>query len=518
MEESSVMFEALVRAVKDEQEKLLWHIVENVPEARTILLKDVVLPIPRSPGLIRILSRCRELLLPTQESPALRWETSTLSDVFFDLIVHSKLRLMEAVVAPIGLDSETQTAAVAALRRICLLTMKLMADGCDTIPKYFARTICTESLRRNEQVLFAIIRDALTGPSYPDGGLFYAEFNLKRRWLGIAIQQGLHDVARSLVPASPADFVALRGELNPEPPSPRCRISPCDVEGVEPLWRSAVKRAIDEGDYVIMELFTRTLDTMNDRDLWSFHLLLQPAFIANDHDILRFFRGIGVPCPPAEFGSMLLTALYHDLDLDHDRYPYVDIYRDGAVAKEKSAYATMESICIYLGISDADWDIGTLDPDEVQPKGTLFVPPSNEPRGISCQGSPCITANYTNFVFSRDGHAMCRDCLQEKFKNAKLARSREAGGNNGVPDEANTDNIRVACNTGRQIKIWNRIFLVTRNLERVSFGDVEVFASEQNSYVYLDDKHQVAQPNLSRKLDIDAVDYFLRQMIDRDAA
>ncbi|KAI9103026.1 hypothetical protein DFS34DRAFT_348777 [Phlyctochytrium arcticum] len=177
------------RAVEAKQEKLLWHMIEHVPESRSILLKNIVFPIPRSPAFTRMLFRCRELLIPTRTSPASRWEVSALSEVIFNLILHSRLRHMETVVAPIGLDPETYTAAVAALRRICLLTVRSMADGnddaslkqdlrhelvtcaalpgCDTIPSYFATTICTEALERNDPVLFSVIRDALTGPLIP---------------------------------------------------------------------------------------------------------------------------------------------------------------------------------------------------------------------------------------------------------------------------------------------------------------------------------------------------------------
>ncbi|KAI9098882.1 hypothetical protein DFS34DRAFT_685514 [Phlyctochytrium arcticum] len=280
----------------------------------------------------------------------------------------------------------------------------------------------------------------------------------------MAVQQGLYDVVRSLVPASPAEM--LVGFDLPKAPSPLCSISTWD----EPLWRSAVKRAMDDKDYVILELFIRTLDAMKRPDgigrHFYFDLLLEPAFIANDHDLLRFFRGIGVPLPTPQISvRCFLTALYHVLHLDPDKCICAKINYHNAVAKDESAHATMESICIYLGVSDPDWDIETSDPDEVQPAGMLFVPPSNKSTEISCQRFPRMTANNTNLFFNRHGHAMCRDCLQDKFKKAKQARSRETSDDNEVPDDdANIDNIRVGSNTAKRILIWNRIFLITPNL------------------------------------------------------
>ncbi|KAI9103057.1 hypothetical protein DFS34DRAFT_671110 [Phlyctochytrium arcticum] len=327
-----MMVEAMRRIVKDEQEKLLWHMIENVPESRSILFTDVDFSLPRSPALIRISSRCRELLIPTRSSPALRWEVSALSDVFFNLVVHSKLRPMETVVTPIGLDPETHTAAVAALRRICLLTVRLMADGnqdvllkqdlrhelvtcaalpeCHPIPTHFATTICTEALERNEPVLFLIIRDALTGPSYPDGGVFYAQEKLKRRWLAIAVERGFQDVVHSLVPSSPAENVTLHQSKGPSPKN-NVRI------GDKSLWESAVKRAVDEGDYGILELLRKTQYTISGQDATELAIiLLRPAFIANDHVLLRYCRRTGVPYPHICFRNMLLQAIYHDLRPD----------------------------------------------------------------------------------------------------------------------------------------------------------------------------------------------------------
>ncbi|KAI9102566.1 hypothetical protein DFS34DRAFT_683566 [Phlyctochytrium arcticum] len=513
---------ALNRAVEDEQEKVLWHFIENVPECRPILLTDVKLPFPRSPALIRILSRCRELLMRTKETPALRWEMSTLSDVFFNLIAHSKLRLMEAVVTPIGLDAETQTAAVVALRRICLLTMRLMADenrdaslkqdlryelvtcsalpGCDTIPKYFAYNICTEALARHEQVLFAVIRDALTGPSYPDGGFFYAHAHdeLKRNWLAIAAEQGLHDAARSLIPSSPAENLSLQQS---KAPSPKCSISNDD----KPLWQSAVKRVIDEGDYILLELLRETQYTMSGYDANELAItLLKPAFNANDHALLRYLRRIGVPYPFLEFSYMFLRALYHDLN--PDRCICTESNHDNASFKDVPAHATMESISIYLGVSDADLDLGTMDADEGEADGMLFANPtfvarSDEMTSIFCRGSPHIAANYTSLVFNRQGHAMCGGCLKVRFKSAKRARWHDVGGNNALPDdETNTDNIRVGCDAPRNYNGLEYIFPVTPSLHRIPFHDAKVFLSKDDAYVYFDSSQHFSQPDLSEEL------------------
>ncbi|KAI9091789.1 hypothetical protein DFS34DRAFT_596825 [Phlyctochytrium arcticum] len=495
---SSEMIRALNRAVKDEQEKLLWHIVENIPESRPLLLNDVDLPICRSPALIRILSRCRELLITTKESPALRWEMSALSDVFFNLIVQSKLRPMESVVAPIGLDPDTQTAAVIALRRICLLTMRLMADGnqdaslkhdlrhelvtcaalpgCDTIPKYFARTICTEALQRNEQVLFAIIRDALTGPSYPGGGVFYADDKLKQHWLAIAVQQGLYDVVR--IHQSKA-------------PSPKCSIAIRD----KPLWQSAVKRAIDDADHAILELLRQTQYTISGYDANELAvILLKPAFLANDHALLQYFRGIGVPST-LEFDDVFLPALYHDLN--PEKCPCAEMNHEKAVAKDESVHATMESICVYLGISDVDLELDSkaMNTDEKLTRA-------------SCRGSQHIAANCTTLVFNREGHAMCGDCLNTKFKRAKGAWWWDAKGRLEVPDYANNDNIRVGCNTRRisfNLEHINleRTFPVTPSLQRVHLRDAELFASVDDAYVYYDSKRSFSQPDLLDKLETD---------------
>ncbi|KAI9102571.1 hypothetical protein DFS34DRAFT_398922 [Phlyctochytrium arcticum] len=517
----SWMIRALNRAIEDEQDKVVWHFIENVPECRPLLLADVKLPFPRSPALIRILSRCRELLMRTKETPALRWEMSTLSDVFFNLISHSKLRLMEAVVAPIGLDAETQTAAVVALRRICLLTMRLMADenqdeslkrdlrhelvtcaalpGCDTISEYFAYNICTEALARHEQVLFAVIRDALTGPSYPDGGFFYAydHDKLKRNWLAIAAEQGLHDIARSLIPSSPAENLSLQKS---NAPSPKCSISKDD----KPLWQSAVKRAIDEGDYIILELLRQTQYTFNGHDANELAIiLLRPAFNANDHALLRYLRRIGVTYPPLEFSSMFLQPLYHDLNPKQCICALNN--HDNASFKDVPAHATMESICIYLGVSDAELDSVAMDANEEEAEGMLFadmtiVQRSDEVTNISCRGSPRIAANYTTLVFNRQGHAMCGGCLKEKLHKAKRARCRDVGGNPWLPDETNNDNIRVGCNTGRKRDGVELIFPVTPSLQRIPPNDAELFLSKDDAYVYFDYRHHVSQPFLRGQL------------------
>ncbi|KAI9091818.1 hypothetical protein DFS34DRAFT_669508 [Phlyctochytrium arcticum] len=438
----SEMCYALQCALMDEQEKLLWHIIENVPEARPILLKDVIFPISRSPVLIRVMSRCRELLLPTSETLALRWEMSALADVFFNLIVHSKLRLMEAVVAPIGLDPETQMAAVIALRRTCLLTMRLMADAlpdCNTIPRYFAHTICTEALERNEQVLFAIIRDALTGPSYPDGGFFYAHDKLKQRWLGIAVQQGHHDKS----PSSKYS-ISIREEW---------------------LWRSAVKRAVDDGDHVILKLLRQTQYTYDANELAL--ILLKPAFIANDHALLRYLGGVGVRYSPFDFSNVLLPAIYHDLD--PDKFP-------------KTSHHML--LWNHLEVSDADSDSEAMDTDEgeLKQEGALFADPTSVPR----PNQLC--------------HAMCGRCLEDKFKKAKRVRSREVDGVNRNPDDASIDNIRVGCNTAKNYHSLQRIFPVTPSLTRVPLQDAQLFSSKDDAYVYFDYSRRFTQPNLLGKL------------------
>ncbi|KAI9092834.1 hypothetical protein DFS34DRAFT_667056 [Phlyctochytrium arcticum] len=402
------MIHASNRAIKDGKEKVLWHFVKNVPESRPMILTDVDLPISRSPALIRIMSRCRQHMIRTIKTPALRWEMSALSDIFFNLFVHLKLRPMEVVVAPIGLDPETQTAAVAALRRICLLTMRLMADnnkdesvkqdlryelmtcaalpGCNTIPQYFAYNICTEALERNEPVLFAIIRDALTGPSYPDGGFFYSHDKLKQRWLAIAALQGLQDAVRVLIPSSPAENVALH-QL--KAPSPKCSISTSDKE----LWQSAVKGAINEREYVVLELLRQTQYTISGHDANELAvILLEPAFIANDHSLLRYLRGIGVPYPPWSFDHLFLSALYHDLNPEKRACTKINQDNTSSIYEYEPAHTTMESICVYLGITDMDFDFQTSDTDEGDHGGMLFsdgtfVPQSNQLTRISCQGS-----------------------------------------------------------------------------------------------------------------------------------
>ncbi|KAI9103027.1 hypothetical protein DFS34DRAFT_607211 [Phlyctochytrium arcticum] len=523
----NIMVAALRRAVKDEQEKLLWHMIENVPESRSILLTDIDFPIHRSPALIQITRRCRELLIPTRNSPALRWEMSTLSDVFFNLIVQARLRPMETVVTPIGLDPETHTAVLAALGRICLLTVRLMADGnqdaslkqdlrqevvicaahpgCDTIPAYFATTICTEALERNEPVLFSVVRDALTGPSYPNGGVFYAHDGLKRRWLGIAVEQGFHDVVRSLVPSSHAENVAL---YQCKGPSPKCSIR----IGYKALWRSAVKRAINEGDYVILELLRQTQYSISGHDATELSvILLEPAFIANDHVFLRYCRKIGVPFSHRNFTGVLRPAIYHDIS--PDSCTCLEVGDDNASPKE-SEHATIESICVYLGISQTDLELDAMDFEEVEPEngGMLFSDPtfvsaSSELTRMSCQSSPRIAANYTTLVFNREGHAMCGDCLHRKLQRAKRARWRDAGGaNEERPDHLNTDNIRVACNTMQKNLNLQRIFPVTPSLQRVPRRDAELFLAEDDAYVYFDHKRRFAQPNLLGKLEQDDYD------------
>ncbi|KAI9103029.1 hypothetical protein DFS34DRAFT_607214, partial [Phlyctochytrium arcticum] len=519
----NLMVSALRRAVNDQQEKLLWHMIEHVPEFRSILLTDIAFPIPRSPALVQILSRCRELLLPTYQSPASRWKVSALSDVFFNLILHSRFRPMETVVTPIGLGPETYTAAVAALRRICLLTMRLMADGnqdaslkqdlrhelvtcaalpgCRTILLYFATTICTEALERNEPLLFLIIRDALTRPSYPDSGVYYARDGLKKYWLAIAVKQGLHDVVRSLIPSSPAENVALH---QCKGPSSKCSIG----IGDKALWRSAVKRAIDEEDYVILELFRKTQYTIRGHDATELPIiLLEPAFDANNRALLRYCRKIGVPYPHKNFADMLLPAIYHDLD--PEKCTCVNVSRDKG--RPIGKHATMESICIYLGISEADLESDAMDTDEgeLENEGVLFAEPtffplSSEITRASCRGSPRIAANYTTLVFNREGHAMCGDCLYHKFDQAKRARWLDIGGEDDdldePPDDFNTDNIRVGCNTMQDDSNLPRIFPVTPSLQRVPFRDAELFLSQDDAFVYFDDKHQFAQPNLLMKL------------------
>ncbi|KAI9097240.1 hypothetical protein DFS34DRAFT_620946 [Phlyctochytrium arcticum] len=518
------MVVALRCAVKDEQEKLLWHMIEHVPECRSILLTEIDFPIPRSPALMRISSRCRELLLPTYKNPASRWKVSALSDVFFNLILHSRLRPMETVVTPIGLGSETYTAAVAALRRICLLTMRLMADGnkdaslkqdlrhelvtcaalpgCRTILAYFGTTICTEALERNEPLLFLIIRDALTRPSYPDSGVFYPRAGLKKYWLSIAVEQGLHDVVRSLIPSSPAENVAL---YQSKGPSPKCSIR----IGNQELWRSAVKRAIDEEDFVSLELLRKTQYTISGHDATELPIiLLEPAFDANNHALLRYCRKIGVPYPHENFTDVLLPAIYHDLDPEKCTCANVSSRDKG---RPIGKHTTMESICVYLGISEADLESDAMDTDEgeLQNEGVLFadptfIPLSSNITGASCRGSRRIAANYTTLVFNREGHAMCGDCLYYKFENAKRARWLDVGGEDAEidepPDDFNTDNIRVGCNTMQDDSNLPRIFPVTPSLQRVPFRDAELFLSQDDAFVYFDDKHQFAQPNLSGKL------------------
>ncbi|KAI9103030.1 hypothetical protein DFS34DRAFT_348886 [Phlyctochytrium arcticum] len=428
---------------------------------------------------------------------------------------------METVVTPIGLDLETHPAVLAALRRICLLTVRLMADGnhhaslrqdlrdelvtcaalpdCHSIPTYLGTTICTEALERKEPVLFSVIRDALTGPSYPDGGVFYAHDGLKRRWLGIAVEQGLHDVVRSLVPSSTAGNVIIHQSKRP---SPKCIIR----IGDEPLWRSAVKRAIDEGDYVALELLRQTQYTISGHDATELSIiLLEPAFIANDHVFLRYCRKIGVPYPHQDFTEMLVPAIYHDLN--PDKCTCVNVRHDHVIGK----HATMESICVYLGISDADSESDAMDTDEgdLENEGVLFadptfVPPSSEITRTSCRGSARIAANYTTLVFNPEGHAMCGDCLYHKLQKAKRARWRDDGGENDErPVNLNTDNIRVGCNTMHKKSNWQRIFPVTPSLQRVHLRDAELFLAEDDAYVYFDHTRRFAQPDLLGKLQDD---------------
>ncbi|KAI9103025.1 hypothetical protein DFS34DRAFT_646403 [Phlyctochytrium arcticum] len=206
--------------------------------------------------------------------------------------------------------------------------------------------------------------------------------------------------------------------------------------------------------------------------------------MANDHALLRYYRKIGVPYPPRGFSYVLLPDLFHELN--PDTCSCVKVSHDKASLKQ---HATMESICIYLGISETDLESDAMDTEEVEPEneGMLFsdptfVPPSSELTRISCRGSPRIAANYTTLVFNREGHAMCGDCLYHKLQKAKRARWRDAGGaNEERPDDLNTDNIRVGCNTTRKNVNLDRIFPVNPSLQRVSLRHEEFFLVERDA-------------------------------------
>ncbi|KAI9103033.1 hypothetical protein DFS34DRAFT_671067 [Phlyctochytrium arcticum] len=131
------------------------------------------------------------------------------------------------------------------------------------------------------------------------------------------------------------------------------------------------------------------------------------------------------------------------------------------------------------------WEADAMDTDkgELENEGVLFadptfVPSSSEITRASCRGSLRIAANYTTLVFNREGHAMCGDCLYNKFEKAKRARWRAA--NEERPHDANTDNIRVGCSTMEMGFNLERIFPVTPSLKRVPLADLRSLTSLGN--------------------------------------
>ncbi|KAI9088017.1 hypothetical protein DFS34DRAFT_598465 [Phlyctochytrium arcticum] len=498
--QESELVKALERAGTDNQERVFVYLVEKIPKACQFVVDRCKFFEPHSPLESRMILRGRQMCLLEKTDVSERWMYSDLPRYFVNLMVHYRLRPLESIISPIGLPPDIQEAAILCLRRICLFTMRLIADGnkdkdlrrdlrneivvctampnCHTIPKLFAEQVCTQALEMDDDLLFSIIRDALIGPTYPDGGYFHRDnTKIKERWLAIVMKKGHIEVVRSLVPLSPAENVALKHK---KISSARTHVSIRNLS----LWLAAAQHAIANDDFVMLDILKSTQYTFRGQgghDL-SFDLL-QKAFGANHRGLLRYLGQSGVDYANSTFLN------------------FFDYKEDGLA---KGSVSPLDAECAFLGIpeieeSTKDEEVSNQMEDLTD--DATFIPYSSLLSDVSCGGNPHVATNYTTLVFNACGHAMCGGCLRKRFKLAKRVRTgrkpttdhacEDMTDSNDDSDEdpkLDTGNLRVGCRKTQpdaDEKLVSRAFPATGDMKRVHYREAVKFLEQEDAYLYM---------------------------------
>ncbi|KAI9088016.1 hypothetical protein DFS34DRAFT_598464 [Phlyctochytrium arcticum] len=504
------LVKALERAATDNQEKVFAYLVEKIPKACQFVVDRCTFAEPHSPLVSRMVLRSRQMCLMEKTDISERWMYSYLFRYFVNLMIHYRLRPLESIISPIGLPPDIQEAAILCIRRICLFTMRLIADGnkdkdlrrdlrneivvctampnCHTIPKVFAEQVCTQALEMDDDLLFSIIRDALIGPTYPDGGYFHRDnTKIKERWLAIAMKKGHVEVVRSLVPLSPAENVALKHK---KIPSARTHVSIRNYS----LWLAATDHAIANDDFVMLDILKSTQYTLQGQGGHTLsYQLLQKAFGANHHRLLRYFGQSGV-----DYANSAFLYLFDDEDDE---------------SSNKVPISPLSAICAFLGIPEIEEPYGDEEvPNQMEDltDDATFIPYSPLLSDVSCGGNAQVAANYTTLVFNACGHAMCGGCLRKRFKLAKRVRSgrdisrypiEDKTDSNDDSDEdptLDTRNLRVGCRQPQQLwapqlaSVW-RAFPATADMNRVHYREAVKFVDQHDAFLYMDRNNTCGQ-------------------------
>ncbi|KAI9088018.1 hypothetical protein DFS34DRAFT_655083 [Phlyctochytrium arcticum] len=349
--------------------------------------------------------------------------------------------------------------------------------NCHTIPKVLAEQVCTQALERDDDLVFCIIRDALTGPTYPGGGYFYYNnAKTKERWLSTAMEKGLVEVVRSLVPLSPAENVALK---HTKIPSAKAHVSISNRS----LWPAATDHAITNDDFVMLDILKSTQYTLQGQggqDL-SYHLL-QKSFEANHHRLLRYLGQSGVDYAKSTF--------LHLFDDEEDE------------SSSKVPKSSLSAICAFLGIPESEEpyedEVVSNQMEDLTDDAT-FIPYSPLLSGVSCGGNPQVAANYTTLVFNARGHALCGGCLRKRFNLARrvrrprerigirYARENDTDSNDDSDEDPTLDtrNLRVGCRQSQpKGDLVSLAFQATADMRRVHYREAVSFLDQHDTCLY----------------------------------